>query len=81
MQISGTLKDNVSIFRDGKKILETKANVQEDKIYFGDVDVREQDIVRVSVTKAEYQITDIYSQPHRNKILYKKASVKKVNIK
>jgi hypothetical protein len=76
--INALLNTKVEIIRDGTKVLEVKANIQEKEIYFGNVDIRELDIVQVSSIRIQYQIITIYTQLQRNCVLYKKATYRKV---
>jgi hypothetical protein len=68
----------VEIYRDGKKILDAAALIQEEGIYFDDVDIKELDIIKVSSVGIEYRIENIYTQLQGNKVIYKKAKAKKV---
>jgi hypothetical protein len=80
MSIDHLLATPVEIYRDGKKILETKAQVQEGTIYFKDVDVRQLDIIKVIPTKEEFEvISHPYRQLHpiTNTIVYIEAKVRK----
>lgn len=80
MSIKTLLRTPVEIYRDDKKILRTKAGVQEGIIYFQNIDVRQLDIIKVVPTKEEFEVIN---HPHKqlhprtNKILYIKAKVRK----
>ncbi len=80
MSIKTLLRTPVEIYRDEKKIIRTKAGVQESIIYFNDVDVRQLDIIKVIPTKDEFEVIN---HPHKqihprtNKILYIKAKVRR----
>ena len=76
--ITAYLNTKVEIIRDGSKILDTKANVQEGQIYLGNVDIRELDIIRVTVAGIEYQVTSVHTQLDGNRIIYKKVKYNKV---
>ena len=77
--IRSYLTTPVEIYRDGKKILNTKASIQEGKIYFDDVNVKELDTVRVIPTNEEFRIVSLFKQlrPFGNEIVYIKAKVEK----
>ncbi|MGB2763815.1 MAG: hypothetical protein HQ555_07260 [Candidatus Aminicenantes bacterium] len=80
MSIKNECRTPVEIYRDGKKILNTKALVQEGKIYFADTKINELDIIKVILTKEEFEVI---SRPHKEihprtkQILYIKAEVKR----
>jgi hypothetical protein len=76
--INAYFNTKIEVIRDGNKIFETKANVQEGNILFGDVDIRELDIIRVVSVGIEYQISSVYTQLQGNHVLYKRATYSKV---
>ena len=76
--INAYLNTKIEIVRDGSKILDTKANVQEGQIYLGNVDIRELDIIRITAARIEYQVTSVYTQLEGNRILYKEVKYNKV---
>jgi hypothetical protein len=76
--INAYLNTKVEVIRDGNKILDSKANIQEKEIYFGNVDIRVLDVIKVPSIGIEYQIIGIYVQPQGNRVLYKKATYRKV---
>ena len=80
MSVKHMLKTRVEVFRDNKRVLQTKANVQEGKIYFGDVDIKVLDTVKVPGLKTSYKIFNIYPQLKGNKVLYKKATVEIIEL-
>ena len=77
--IKAHLVTPVEIYRDGTKILDTKANVQKGQILFDDVDVKELDIVKVIPTKKEFRIVDLHKQLRAfgNKVEFVEAKVEK----
>jgi hypothetical protein len=77
--IKSYLTTPVEIYRDGKKVLDTKASVQKGQIFFDDVDVKELDIVKVIPTKDEFRIVDLHKQlhPFSNELIYVEAKVEK----
>ena len=79
MMIRNYLKTPVEIYRDGTKVLNTKASVHEELIYLGDVDVKELDIVKVIPTKEELRIAAMHKQLDTSEsyVIYIKAKVEK----
>ncbi len=77
--IKSYLTTPVEIYREGTKILSVKASVQEEQIYFDNVDVKELDIVKVIPTNEEFRIVKLHKQlrPFGNEIVYIKAEVEK----
>jgi hypothetical protein len=68
----------VEIYRGDKKFLNTQAAIQEDAIYFENVDIKELNIIKVSSVGIEYRIENIYTQFQGNRVVCKKARVTKV---
>jgi len=80
MSIENACKTPVEIYRDGKKIINTKALVQEGEIFFTDAKVNELDIIKVIPTKEEFEVISrphIQIHPRTNQILYIKAKVRR----
>ena len=80
MSIDHLLTTPVEIYRDGKKILETKAQVQEGTIFFKNADVKQLDIIKVISTQDEFEVVNHpYKQihPRTNEVLYIEAKVRK----
>ena len=80
MSIKNACRTPVEIYREGKKILNAKALVQEGEIYFADTKINELDIIKVIPTKEEFEVisrphTEIH--PRTNQILYIKAKVRR----
>lgn len=80
MSVQDMLKTSVEVFRDDKPVLQTNARVLDGEIYFGDVDIKELDIVIVPGMEKVYKISKIRPQLNGNKVLYKKALVEVIKI-
>lgn len=80
MSVQDMLKTSVEVFRDDKPVLQTKVRVLDGEIYFGDVDIKELDIVIVSGMNEVYKIFKIRPRQNGNKVLYKKALVEVIEI-
>lgn len=84
MSIKHLCNTPVEIYRDGKKILSTKALIQEGIIFFGDAkvnrEIKELDIVKVIPIKEEFEIISrphIQIHPRTNQIVYIEAKVRR----
>ncbi len=80
MSVQDMLKTSVEVFRDDKPVLQTNARVLDGEIYFGDVDIKELDVVIVPGMEKVYKIFKIRPQLNGNKVLYKKALVEVIKI-
>ena len=80
MSPNGTFNTVVEIYRDNKKFSEVRANVQADKIYFEDIDIKKSDVVRVMSKGAEYRynVTEVIPQFKGNIVIYKKAKIVRI---
>ncbi len=80
MSVLDMLNTNVEVFRDDKPVLQTKVRVLEGEIYFGDVDIKELDVVIVPGMDKVFKISKIRPQQNGNKGAYKKAIVEVIEL-
>jgi hypothetical protein len=68
----------VMIYRDDKKILETKAAIQGDEMFFENVDVKELDIIEVPAIDAKYRVVRVDPILKGNQVHHKEVKVDKI---
>ncbi len=80
MPVQDMLKTSVEVFRDDKPVLQTNARLLEGEIYFGDVDIKELDVVIVPGMDKVFKISKIRPQQNADKGVYKKAIVEVIEL-